>query len=82
MGALAIRQKLHEYIRIADDKKVKAIYTMIESDLDKAQWYNDETLLDEWDNDYEKYKSGKEKGYTLAEVKKHFEKKGKILTTK
>jgi hypothetical protein len=72
MGALAIRQKLHEYIRIADDKKVKAIYTMIESDLDKAQWYNDETLLDEWDNDYEKYKSGKEKGYTLAEVKKHF----------
>lgn len=72
MGALAIRQKLHEYIRIADDKKVKAIYTMIESDLDKAQWYNDENLLDEWDNDYEKYKSGKEKGYNLSEIKEYF----------
>lgn len=59
MGALAIREKLQEYIRIADDKKVKAIYTMIESDLDKNLWYNNDTLLDEWDNDYEKYKSGK-----------------------
>lgn len=82
MGALAIREKLHEYIRVADDKKIKAIYTMVESDLDKVQWYNDEILLEQWDNDYEKYKSGKEKGYTLLEVKKHFEKKSKNPTIK
>ena len=82
MGALAIREKLHEYIRIADDKKIKAIFTMIESDLDKSLWHNNEVLLDEWDNDYEKYKTEKEKGYNLLAVKKHFDKKSKKIMTK
>ena len=77
MGALAIREKLQEYIRIADDKKVKAIYTMIENDLEKDLWHNNEMLLNEWDSDYDNYKKGKEKGLTLAEVKKHFNKKAK-----
>lgn len=27
-----IRQKLHDYINLAEDKKVKAIYTIVESD--------------------------------------------------
>ena len=31
MTTAAIREKLHEYINIADDKKVEAIYTMVES---------------------------------------------------
>ena len=82
MGAIAIRERLQDYIRKAEDKKVKAIYTMIESDIDKVQWFNDKVLLDEWDNDYEKYKSGKEKGYSLTEIKKHFAKKSKNLTVK
>ena len=77
MGAVAIREKLHEYIRIADDKKVKAIYTMIESDLDKSLWHNNDALLNEFDADYEKYKSKNEKGYTLLDVKKHFDKRAK-----
>lgn len=33
MNTSTIRQKLYEYIRVADDKKVKAIYTIIESDV-------------------------------------------------
>lgn len=77
MGALAIREKLQEYIRIADDKKVKAIYTMIESDLEKDLWHNNEVLLNEWDNDYVNYKKGKDTGLTLADVKKHFNNKVK-----
>jgi predicted transcriptional regulator len=34
MGAIAIREKLHEYIKTADDKKVKAIFTMLETEID------------------------------------------------
>ena len=47
MGALAIREKLQEYIRIADDKKVKAIYTIIKSDIDEFRWWQDEKLLNQ-----------------------------------
>jgi predicted transcriptional regulator len=34
MGALVIREKLQEYIKTADDKKVKAIFTMLETEID------------------------------------------------
>ena len=77
MGAIAIRERLQDYIKTADDKKVKAIYTMIESDLEKALWHTNELLLDAWDNDYKDYKNGKEAGYKLNEVEKHFSKKVK-----
>lgn len=31
----AIRQKMYEYIRFADDKKVKAIYTMVAEEVNE-----------------------------------------------
>ena len=69
MGALAIREKLQEYIRIADDKKVKAIYTIIENDINEFKWWQDALLLKQWNTDY-----------TSEEVKLHLEKvrKGRI----
>jgi len=30
MSTAAIRERLYDYIRVADDKKVRAIYTMLE----------------------------------------------------
>jgi len=45
MNTTTIRQKLHKYIEIADDKKIQAIYTMIEDDLtDKVNWWEDEVF--------------------------------------
>ena len=33
MGTTDIREKLYDYIRIADDKKIKAIYWMLEGEI-------------------------------------------------
>ncbi len=33
MTTSAIREKLYDYIRVADDKKIKAIYMMLEDEI-------------------------------------------------
>jgi len=71
MNTSTIRQKLYEYIRVADDKKVKAIYTMIESDVNELyEWWNDKDLIAELDSRSADLKSGKDVGYSWDEVKK------------
>ncbi|MEI6748728.1 MAG: addiction module protein [Bacteroidales bacterium] len=70
MDTSAIRQKLYEYIRVADDKKVKAIYTIIESEVNEIyEWWNDKDLRVELDSRSADLKSGKDKGYPWEEVK-------------
>ena len=70
MTSTAIRQQLHNYLEIADDKKVKAIYTMMENDIkESAVEYTDEFKA-ELDQRYESYRSGKAKMITAAESKK------------
>jgi DNA-binding protein Fis len=43
MKTTEVRKKLYEYIRDADSRKVKAIYTMVESDIESTstQWSDD-----------------------------------------
>ena len=74
MGATAIREKLQDYIKVADDKKVKAIYTMIESDIVSLDWWKDEKLLAEFEKETKDYESGKEKGFTLEKMNKRLDK--------
>ena len=48
MNTSTIRQKLYEYIKVADDKKVIAIYTMIETDANELyEWWLDKELIAE-----------------------------------
>ena len=43
MTTLAIRKKLSDYLQVADDKKIKAIYALVEDDLDQPELeYTDE----------------------------------------
>lgn len=81
MNTSIIRQKLHEYIRVADDEKVKAIYTIIESDINSLyEWWNDKDLIAELDYRSAGLKSGNDKGYHWEEAKKELLKSRK--TTK
>ncbi len=67
MNTAAIRQKLHSYLEVADDKKVEAIYAIMESDIEQsAVEYTDE-LKAELDNRYTAYETGKEQPVTAAE---------------
>ena len=71
MNTTTIRQKLFEYIKVADDKKVKAIYTIIESEINEMNpWWNDESFISELDKRSSDLKSGKDKGVAWEELKK------------
>ncbi len=73
MNAAAIRQQLHNYLEIAEDKKVKAIYTMMEEEIkESAVEYTDEFKA-ELDRRYADYKTGKAKMITAEESKKRIQ---------
>lgn len=70
MNASAIRDRLYDYIRVADDKKIKAIYMMLEDDIsEKAEWWKDAMFVGELEKEYEAWDSGKDKAHTLKEIK-------------
>jgi hypothetical protein len=68
MTTLAIRKKLSAYMQVADDKKVKAVYALLESDIEEEFEYND-ALKKQLDEGYNYYKNGG-KMVTAATLKK------------
>lgn len=65
MTSTALRNKLYDYIREADDKKLKAIYKLLEVDIEGTnEWWNDEQMVAEMETRYEALVSGKDKGVT------------------
>lgn len=67
----AIREKLSDYILIADDEKIKGMYVLLRNDIeDDPVWWQNEQLLQEMDTEYDNWKSGKATGYTIDEVSK------------
>ncbi len=73
MNTATIRQKLHNYLEVANDKKVKAIYTIVEEAIEEATEYSDEFKA-ELDRRYAAYEDGSEKPVTAAESKKRIQK--------
>jgi recombinational DNA repair protein RecR len=69
-STLAIRHKLYDYIRVADDKKLSAIYHLLENDIEQTQeWWKDKAITQELDQRYKALEDGTDKGFTLEEVK-------------
>ena len=67
MRTTQIRQQLHDYIDSAEDKKLKAIYTLIESDIHEESSLTDEQKK-ELDRRYEDYENGIGETYTWDET--------------
>lgn len=64
-----LRYKLYDYIKVADEKKLKAIYNPLEEDIESAaEWWKDKQVIAELDTRYEALKSGKDKGVTKDEL--------------
>ncbi|MGI8583513.1 MAG: hypothetical protein ACR2KX_15045 [Chitinophagaceae bacterium] len=64
MAIADIRKKLHQFIDIIEDKKVEAIYTLFENEID-AETQRKNLILQE----RKKYINGEGKSYSWNEVK-------------
>jgi putative addiction module component (TIGR02574 family) len=76
MTTMAIKQELHNYLEVADSKKLKAIYTMVEDDIHNLEHPAEYSTAfkAELDKRYADYKSGKAKMVTPVEMKKRIQK--------
>lgn len=70
MSTLSIRQKLHHYIETAKDKKVKAIFAMVEDDIEDVSIIWTDEFVNELNQRILDFEKGKVKGRTWLEVKK------------
>ena len=67
--SLAIRHKLYDFIRVADEKKLNAIYHLLQDEIDQTQeWWKDKAFTAELDRRYQSLENGTDKGYTLDEL--------------
>ncbi len=58
MTTLTIRKKLANYLEVADDKKVKAMYALLENDIDETELEYSDELKKSLDESYSHYKNG------------------------
>ncbi|MDB5210753.1 MAG: hypothetical protein JWQ30_1580 [Sediminibacterium sp.] len=66
---LAIRHKLYDFIRLADDKKLAALYHLLEDDIRETQaWWKDKAFTKELDNRFEALENGTDKGITITQL--------------
>lgn len=70
MNTTAIRQQLHNYLEIAEDKKIKAIYTMLEDEINTEANNWDEDFIKELENRSKSFINGTAKTYTWDETKR------------
>jgi len=70
MTTAAIRERLYDYIRVADDKKVKAIYALLEDQIvPKSHWSEDEEFVAELDERVRRYEAGIDQGFSAEEAR-------------
>ena len=71
MSNTAIRHKLYDYIRVADDKKLHAIYNLLENEIEQTNdWWKDKLFTKELDSRYQLLENGSDKGFTVEELEK------------
>jgi len=68
MTTLAIRKSLQEYIRFADEKKVKALFTIVEDEIKEKQSIWTKEFAKEMKQRASEMSSGKVKGNSWQSV--------------
>ena len=69
MKSIEIKQKLHEYIETAQDKKLKAIYTMVEDEIEEpCNPWDDPAFVAQIERREQSWLNGKAKTYSWEEV--------------
>ena len=67
--ASSLRDKLYDYIRVADDKKLHAIYSLLENEIaDSKEWWKDKQFVAELDSRFEAMGKGMDKGFTVEQI--------------
>ena len=73
MDTVTIRQQLHNYLEVADDKKINALYTIIEKDIQESEFEYPDELKNELDKRYSEYKNDSVEMVPSSENKKRIE---------
>jgi hypothetical protein len=67
MTLAMIKEKLHHYIEVADEKKLAAIYTILQEEIDGEYFYSEEEIKLFYDR-RQKHLSGESQSYTVEEA--------------
>ncbi len=68
-SALEIRNKLYDFIRVADEKKLHAIYNLLEDDINITnKWWKNNAFVKELDDRSKALENGTDKGVTISEL--------------
>lgn len=71
MNTATIRQKLHQYLESAEENKIKAIYTMLEAELNAQESFIlSEAQIALLEKERTLHLQGKSKSYNWDEVKR------------
>ena len=73
MTTVTIREKLVNYMKVADDKKVKAMYALFEDEIEQEEIEYSNEFKKELDQRYDYYKNGG-KMISTAEANKQISK--------
>ena len=70
MTIATIRERLYDYIRVADDEKLKNIYELFEDQMaPSVDWSQDESFVAELDDRVKRWEDGTDPGFSIDEVK-------------
>ena len=70
METSQIRQRLHNYLEVADDKKIKALYAIMKDNINEASVEYTAEFTKELDKRYADYQAGKQQLVDADESKK------------
>jgi len=69
MTATAIRQKLADYIKVADEEKIKAIYTIVSDEINTQENELDDSFIIELNRRSKSFTNNTAKTYAWEETK-------------